>query len=138
MNKKGLTISGQTILFKDSPYEPEKTVYFPEQRPNNLDFGNNVFASYPAQGLKKKQLLEKPEQIKVIVFYPNNAKEVKINTWCNAFGEFVKSFNIPINFNDFRSYNDNILDIQRQCRNLNEYDLALLFIPNKETFNYSS
>jgi len=135
LNKSGgLNIPGIDITFNTSPYCPENQINFAEIK-YNLDFGGGYFGSYPAQGLNKRKLLEKPDNIKIIVFSPESWN---VSNWCNRFKDFVKSFKIQIEFLEFRSYPlSNIIETQRKCRNLEDYKLALIFVPDKENFTFT-
>lgn len=132
LNKSGgLKIPGIDITFDVNPYCPGNQINFAKIK-NNLDFGGGCFGSYPAQGLSKRNLLEKPDNIKVIVFSPEN---YNVTNWCNLLKNFFKSFNIQMEFLEFRSYPpSNIIEIQRKCRNLENFELALMFVPDKEDF----
>ncbi|MEP0858672.1 Piwi domain-containing protein [Trichocoleus sp. DQ-U1] len=134
-NFLGIDIPGQKITFNITPYYPDPQRDFPEKHKNNLDFGGGCFGSYPTQGLGKKRLLEKPEQIKIVVFHPENWKVME---WCEEFEKFAAGFRIQFIFiqDEFFEYHSypigKTLEIQRKCRNLEKYDLALIFVPDKE------
>lgn len=134
-NSGGLDLPGQKITFNITPYFPESQRNLAEQRKNNLDFGGENFGSYPAQGLRQKKLLEKPSQIKAVVFYPEKAN---VTGWCTNFAVFVGKFKIKLDFLEYRPYSiGNTLEIQRKCRELDKYELALIFVPDKEKFTNS-
>jgi hypothetical protein len=95
LNKSGgLKIPGIDVTFDVNPYSPDNQTNFAKFK-NNLDFGGGYFGSYPAQGLSKRKLLEKPDNIKVIVFSPEN---YNLTNWCNLLKNFCKSFNIQMEF----------------------------------------
>ena len=136
----GLVFGDHKINFNPNPEKPQTQINCinseetAESYYNNLDFGNGVFCSYPAQGLNQRQLLEKPEdKLKLVVFYPH---DLQVNSWCDHFKTLVESFKIQLEFDAFRGYRiGNDLDIQRQCRNLSDFHQALIFVPDKENFN---
>ncbi len=135
-NSGGLRIPGLNITFNTTPYRPEPQRNFAEQRQNNLNFGGGYFCSYPSQALRQRKLLEKPNKIATVVFYPEQDKTKQINfeTWCNRFKIFVKSFEIDLQL-EYRSYIlRNTIEIQRKCRNLQNYELAIMFVPDKEKY----
>ncbi len=134
----GITLNNHTITFKEEPYKPEykfdftNTSLFEGSYKNNLDFGNGLLCSYPTQGLDRKKLLEKPDKISSIVFYPNNWS---VQSWCQKFSNFLKDFKIQLDITEFRPYPiDNTLEIKRQCRNLNNSEFILMFVPDKDEF----
>lgn len=137
----GLNIPGISITFNNFPYLPEKQTNYikvssnkiTNKYENNLDFGQGIFGSYPSQGLGKRKLLERPiKPIKALIFHPDSFNVVN---WCNIFRSFLTSFQINLELIEFRSYTvGNTLDIQRKCRDLGNYELALMFVPDKETF----
>ncbi|WP_179228469.1 Piwi domain-containing protein [Leptolyngbya ohadii] len=133
----GLLVLEQAISFEDSPYRPQRQINFVElaKKKNyerNLDFGNNVIGSFPAQGLNRKQLLDKPAQIKAIVFHPEGES---VKAWCQSFTQYIESFDIGVDLIDYRPYPlGNTLGIQRECRNLQEANLVLMCVPDKEGY----
>lgn len=133
----GLQILGQKILFEAQPYCPQPQINFVQlakkhNYERNLDFGNNITGSFPAQGLKQKQLLDKPEGINAIVFYPQGES---VETWCQQFSQHIKSFDIKVDLLEFRPYPlDSTLGIQRECRNLQGADLVLMCVPDKDSY----
>lgn len=140
-NSGGLSIPGIDITFNTDPYCPENQINYTTVKSNthdkkyekNLGFGEGVFCSYPSQGLGRRQLLEKPiTLVKAVVLHPSNFNVIN---WCNRFKDFVNSFKINLLFIEFRTYSvGNTLEIQRRCRELDNYDLALIFVPDKEAF----
>lgn len=132
----GLDIPGQKITFNTTPHCPDPQRNFAAQRKNNLDFGGGTFYGYPTPGLKQKKLLEKPTQIETVVFYPEqvNPQKIAFENWCKKFTNFFNKFGIELKL-AYRSYIiRNNIEIQRKCRNLQDYELALLFVPDKEKY----
>jgi hypothetical protein len=135
-NSGGISIPGINLTFNTTPYRADPQRNFAEQRQNNLDFGGGNFYSYPTQGLKQRKVLEKPNQIDAIVFYPeqNKTKQIDFENWCNRFKNFLKSFEITLQL-EYRSYIlRNTIELQRKCRNLQKYELAIMFVPDKEKY----
>ena len=135
-NSRGLRIPGINITFNTTPYSPEPQRNFAEQRQNNLDFGGGYFCSYPTQALRQRKVLEKPKKIDAVVFYPeqNKTKQINFENWCSRFKNFVKNFEINLHL-EYRAYIlENTIEIQRKCRNLQNYELAIMFIPDKEKY----
>jgi hypothetical protein len=95
------TLLGQQIRFSLTPYSPERQINFAEMIKNNLVFGDNLYFSYPAAALKQRKLLEKPEQIKAIVFHPEGWE---ISHWCSRFAAFLTEFGISLETAKSRSY----------------------------------
>lgn len=130
----GLRVLEQTIPFEPQFHCPEPQINFVElaKKQNyerNLDFGNGFTGSFPGQGLKQKKLLTKPTRISAVVFHP---EEEDVENWCQSFRQHLKSFEIDLDLLEYRSYPlDNILEIQRKCRNLHEIDLVLMCVPDK-------
>lgn len=138
LNKAGgLRTLEKEILFESQPYCPEPQLNFvrlatKQGYERNLDFGDSITGSFPAQGLKQKQLLTKPPCIKAVVFHPEDADVVK---WCQSFAQHFESFEIDLDLLQYRPYPlDNILEIQRKCRDLQGFDLALMCVPDKERY----
>ncbi len=138
-NSGGLLLLTEKITFNTTPYCPYPEIQrnFAEQHKNNLDFGGGNFCGYPTQGLGRKKLLEKPNQIKTVVFFPDksNVSLQDFQRWCKRFTDFVRDFQIKFEIQEYRSYPlGNILEIQRKCRDLNQCELALMFVPDQEKF----
>ncbi len=128
---------GQDISFSTIPYKPEPQFSFPRKDPKNLDFGRDFYFAYPSLALKQHKLLEKPEQINAIVLYPEGWE---VSEWCRRFQSQLKSFGINLNLSEsaYRSYKlESTLGMKRQVRNLEDYELALLFVPDRATFQAS-
>jgi len=140
----GLNIPGVNITFRNQPYSPNNQINYinvgsdkiANKYQKNLDFEAKTFGSYPSQGLAKRKLLEKPTRpVKVVVLHPNN---LNVTNWCNTFSNFLTNFNIRLELIEFRSYPvANTLEIQRRCRDVDNYHLALMFVPDKDTFIYT-
>ncbi|MBV9389981.1 MAG: hypothetical protein JOZ78_26460 [Chroococcidiopsidaceae cyanobacterium CP_BM_ER_R8_30] len=138
-NSGGLSLLTQKITFNTTPYCPSLELQrnFAEQREKNLDFGRGNFFGYPTQGLKAKELLEKPSQIKAVVFFPNitTFSLQNFQRFCNHFTDFLHDFQIELKIEEYRPYLlGDTLEIQRKCRDLTSYELALMFVPNQEKF----
>lgn len=133
----GLSVVGQAITFDPKPYSPPFQISFVQHTKNigygqNLDFGNGVFGGYPAQGLQHKQLLEKPSQIQAVVFHPQGEN---IQAWGQALIRYFDGFAIKLVLHEYRSYPvDNVLGIQRECRQLEGFNLALMCVPDQEHY----
>lgn len=138
-NFGGLSLLTQKITFNITPYcpSPELQRNFAEQRERNLDFGRGKLFGYPTQGLRTKELLEKPNQIKAVVFFPetNNFSSQDFQKFCKHFISFLQNFQMELKIEEYRSYPlENTLEIQRKCRDLNLSELALMFVPDREKF----
>lgn len=126
------SLVGQRICFDPTPYCPDRQVNFAEQIKNNLVFGPNLYFSYPAAALKQRRLLEKPDRINTVIFHP---EAWDVSHWCDRFTTFLREFGIRLETISLRSYSLNsILNVQRQCRDLADAELALLFVPDQDTF----
>lgn len=138
LNKAGgLKVLDQAIAFEAQPHCPQPQFNFVEFAKKqgygrNLNFGNDFTGSYPGAGLRQKQLLEKPDHIRAIVFHP---QEARVENWCQHLTQHINSFGINIELLEYRSYAPgNTLGIQRECRNLQKANLILMCVPDKESY----
>lgn len=133
----GLRVLEQVITFHSEPYAPSPQINFVQHASStgyeqNLDFGNAVWGAYPAQGLQRKQLLEKPAQIQAVVFHPQGED---IRAWGQALMHYFNSVAIELTLSEVRAYPlDNRFELQRTCRQLEGFDLAFMCIPDQEHY----
>lgn len=133
----GLRVLEQVITFNSAPYAPSPQINFVQHASGtgyeqNLDFGKAIWGAYPAQGLQRKQLLEKPSQIQAVVFHPQGED---IQAWGRGLTQYFNSFAIKLMLSEYRAYPlENRLELQRQCRQLEGFDLALMCVPDQEHY----
>lgn len=135
INKKFNLANNLIIKFSDSLRKPDNLQYFlNSEQKVNLNFGQQSFP-YSTTGLKKGFLLEKPEEIKAFILYPQNLKD-QAGHYIQSLRQELDRFKIKL-LRNLQEYNPkNALEINQICQSLPACDCVIAFVPESEEADY--
>ncbi|MBC6472634.1 MAG: hypothetical protein GDA48_07355 [Hormoscilla sp. GM102CHS1] len=124
------------VKFFESLRAPRNLQNFKQgSRKNNLDFGKDVFL-YPAAGMKAHKLLEKPEEIRAYILYPQSWKSDalkytdQLKREIKYFGINLKQVNRPYNPLD----REQVMQVCQEIKEACNFVIAYVPKPGEEEF----
>ncbi|MGK7900971.1 MAG: Piwi domain-containing protein [Hormoscilla sp.] len=132
-DKNRFLLNGTPVKFSESLREPRNWQNFKQK--NNLDFGKRIFP-YPAAGMKAHKLLEKPEEIRAYILYPQSWESdarrytVELKAEMKKFGINLKRVDQPYDPLDREQVMQICQDIKEACN----FVIAYVPQPGEEYF----